>query len=94
MMKTEDCRTDKCACCCSMLTTERRFSETTAHVQNMNREIYYNASPIITSASEVVGAFEIVIDQTDIKQRHGIKKNKQMKLCRPLKFRKNKLYRC
>lgn len=68
MMNTDDCQTEKCACCASMTHNDRKFSETTAHIQNMEREIYYNATPIINSNSEVVGAFEVVVDQTDIKK--------------------------
>lgn len=66
VFKTSDCQTDNCACAKTMKTMNAESSETDAHPQDMDLDIKYMAIPITNSAGRVCGAFEVVIDQTDI----------------------------
>jgi methyl-accepting chemotaxis protein len=66
--KTSDCKTSKCACNQSMQINGAASSETDAHPGNLNLEIAYNAIPIRNKDGKAIGAFEVVSDQTAIKQ--------------------------
>ncbi|SMF28756.1 methyl-accepting chemotaxis protein [Desulfovibrio gilichinskyi] len=66
VFKTSDCQTEKCACSKAMKTMQSGYSETDAHPQNMDLEIKYIAIPLTDSTEKVCGAFEVVIDQTEI----------------------------
>jgi methyl-accepting chemotaxis protein len=64
--KTSDCNTPNCSCTRAMQTGEVQSAETDAHPQGMDLEIKYIGAPIIDSEGRTVGAFEIVIDQTEV----------------------------
>lgn len=65
--KTSDCNTENCACGQAMRDSSLRSSETDAHPNGLNLEIQYIGIPITDRDGTVVGAFEIVIDQTAVK---------------------------
>ena len=65
--KTGDCRTDKCACFKSMQNGLNANSETYAKPGTNNLEITYSAIPVRNKTGNIVGAFEVVSDQTQIK---------------------------
>ncbi|KPA16568.1 methyl-accepting chemotaxis protein [Candidatus Magnetomorum sp. HK-1] len=64
--KTSDCQTAKCACSQAMNTGNIANSQTDAHPGGKNLEIDYYGVPIVDSKGEIAGAFEIIIDQTEI----------------------------
>ncbi|MDD3313764.1 methyl-accepting chemotaxis protein [Pseudodesulfovibrio sp.] len=64
--RTSDCNTPNCACTRAMRSRALEQAETDAHPQAMDLEIKYIGSPIIDSHGKVAGAFEIVIDQTEV----------------------------
>ena len=66
--KTSDCRTPKCACTRAIQTASTASSETDAHPGTLNLDIAYSASPVKNREGKVIGALEIVTDQTAIKQ--------------------------
>jgi methyl-accepting chemotaxis protein len=66
--RTSDCRTENCACAQAMKSLNTAHSETDAHPGDLDLEIKYTANPIYDDDGRVVGAIEIVIDQTDIVQ--------------------------
>lgn len=66
--KTNDCGTDKCACRRAMNSGVGCESETLANPSsNLKLDINYFAVPIKDESGKVMGAFEIVTDQTEIK---------------------------
>ncbi|GAA0181152.1 hypothetical protein SH2C18_37240 [Clostridium sediminicola] len=65
--KTSDCMTENCACARSMEHNEKFISETDAHPNGNNLEIEYTGIPIVNKESEIIGAFEVITDQTAIK---------------------------
>lgn len=64
--KTSDCQTENCACAKTMKTLAGANSETDAHPGGLDLEINYSSSPIFDDAGNLVGAFEVVVDQTEI----------------------------
>ncbi|NLH49744.1 MAG: HAMP domain-containing protein [Myxococcales bacterium] len=66
--KTSDCRTAKCACSRAMSEKRNASSETDAHPGSLNLDIAYVGAPIADRHGNIVGALEIVTDQTAIKQ--------------------------
>ncbi|PZX15146.1 methyl-accepting chemotaxis sensory transducer with Pas/Pac sensor [Breznakibacter xylanolyticus] len=65
--KTEDCQTEKCACNRAMRSLSRVNSETVARPGNTRLDIAYSGVPIKDDKGAVVGAFEVITDQTAIK---------------------------
>ncbi len=65
--KTSDCNTENCACQQAMQRDDRATSETDAHPGGHDLEIAYTGVPIKDRNGAVIGALEIVTDQTDIK---------------------------
>ncbi len=65
--KTGHCQTENCACSRAMKTKGTIQAETDAHPADLDLEISYIGVPITDSRGKVTGAFEIVIDQTEIK---------------------------
>lgn len=63
---TDDCKTEKCACARAMESIASASSETTARPGGNELEIAYTASPITDRNGKVVGALEVVSDQTAI----------------------------
>ena len=65
--KTSDCRTERCACGQAMRSGQNAGSETDAHPAGLDLDITYNATPLRDEAGKIIGAFEVVSDQTAIK---------------------------
>ncbi len=66
--RTGDCRTQSCACAKTILTNVNQKSETVARPGNLELEIQYSAIPLRNKKGDIIGAFEVVSDQTAIKQ--------------------------
>ncbi len=65
--RTSDCRTSRCACAQAMSQGREASSDTDAHPGNLNLEIHYSGLPLRDRAGKVIGAFEVVTDQTEIR---------------------------
>jgi len=65
--KTGDCRTTNCACARAMTEGRIATSETDAHPNGMDLSISYTGVPIKDRQGKIIGALEIVTDQTAIK---------------------------
>jgi methyl-accepting chemotaxis protein len=67
--KTEDCNSEKCACQRAMTDQRMSRSQTVARPSDkLNLDIDYIGLPIKDRTGQVIGAFEVVMDQTAIKQ--------------------------
>ncbi len=66
--KTSDCQTGNCACAQSFAKGSSFTRETVAVPVDQKYDIKYSANPIKDKKGEIIGAFEIVTDQTEIKQ--------------------------
>ncbi len=66
--KTSDCQTENCACGRAMKTGQLETSETDAHPNGMDLDISYTGGPIRDAEGKIIGALEIVVNQTEIKQ--------------------------
>ncbi len=64
--KTSDCKTSNCACGMAMVSGKSESSQTDAHPGGLDLIINYNAEPIKDQKGNVIGALEIVIDQTEM----------------------------
>ncbi|MDY6967058.1 MAG: PAS domain-containing protein [Spirochaetota bacterium] len=64
--KTSDCRTDRCACAMAMKSGHLETSETDAHPGGNNLFISYTGVPVRDQNSKIIGALEIVMDQTEV----------------------------
>jgi methyl-accepting chemotaxis protein len=65
--KTSHCETKDCACFRSQKENSTITSETDAHPGGLSLEIQYTGFPIKDDDGKIIGAFEIVMDQTEIK---------------------------
>jgi methyl-accepting chemotaxis protein len=65
--KTDDCPSGDCAMARAMKRGDKFSAETIAHPGNLVLDINYNAAPIKDKKGKVIGALEIVTNQTDIK---------------------------
>ncbi|MDK2826681.1 MAG: methyl-accepting chemotaxis protein [Methanolobus sp.] len=65
--KTDDCLTGKCACARAMNSNKSETSETLAHPGEQELCIEYNGVPIRNQKGNIVGALEIVVDKTEIR---------------------------
>ncbi|MBP1908611.1 methyl-accepting chemotaxis protein [Methanolobus bombayensis] len=65
---TSDCLTDKCACARALKTGNSESSETNAHPGGKDLFIDYEGVPLKNRNGEIIGALEIVMDKTDVKQ--------------------------
>ncbi|MDA8418693.1 MAG: methyl-accepting chemotaxis protein, partial [Desulfobacteraceae bacterium] len=73
--KTADCRTDNCACSRAIRDGREAFSETDAHPQpGVDLDIAYSGVPIRDKAGKVIGALEVVTDQTAVKRAARVAK--------------------
>jgi HAMP domain-containing protein len=63
-----DCRTPRCAGGRAMTEDREVSSETDAHPEGLDLEILYSAVPLRDGAGHVVGALEVVTDQTALKR--------------------------
>ena len=66
--KTSDCRTEKCSCHRAIQDGKISSSETDAHPGSLDLEISYTGVPVRDMNGNVIGAFEVVSDQTAIKK--------------------------
>ncbi|THB67937.1 MAG: methyl-accepting chemotaxis protein [Desulfovibrio sp.] len=66
--KTGDCKTDQCACAQAMANNALASSSTDAHPMGLDLEIDYTGVPIRDAEGRITGAFEIIVDQTAMKQ--------------------------
>ena len=67
--KTTDCKTDACACHRAILKGQPASSEAVARpAHGVELDIAYDAIPIRDSSGKVIGAFEVVSNQTDVKK--------------------------
>ncbi|PUU87458.1 cache domain-containing protein, partial [Halanaerobium sp.] len=64
--KTGDCNTDNCACFRAMKENREATSETDAHPNGMDLDIKYSGTPLKNEKGEIIGALEVITDQTDI----------------------------
>ncbi|MGO9014490.1 MAG: methyl-accepting chemotaxis protein [Dissulfurispiraceae bacterium] len=65
--KTSDCKTDNCACGQAMRNVTGATRETDAHPVGLDLDIQYTATPVKDLDGNVVGALEVVVDQTTAK---------------------------
>ena len=65
--KTSDCQTAKCACAKAMSSGNNETGETDAHPGGNDLFISYNGVPMRNQAGKIIGALEIVMDQTEVK---------------------------
>jgi methyl-accepting chemotaxis protein len=65
--RTSHCKTNDCACGKAIRNQAVEKAETDAHPGSLNLDIQYIGLPVRNKSNEVAGAFEIVIDQTEIK---------------------------
>ncbi len=65
--KTADCHTSKCACGRAMQEGQKAASETDAHPRGLTLDISYTGIPIKDASNNIIGAIELVVDQTAIK---------------------------
>lgn len=63
---TSDCRTSDCACARAMQGAMNTTGQTDAHPSTGDLEIVYSASPITDRDGNIVAAFEIITDQTEV----------------------------
>ncbi|MCK5721017.1 MAG: methyl-accepting chemotaxis protein, partial [Gammaproteobacteria bacterium] len=68
LFQTSDCNTPNCACGQAMQQIHEVTSETDAHPNGLNLDISYSGSPLKDMDGNVIGAIEIVTDQTAVKQ--------------------------
>lgn len=67
--KTEDCNTENCACRKAMSTRAAAASETVARPDTgATYEIAYSGIPLRDEKQNIIGAFEVISDQTAVKQ--------------------------
>ena len=65
--KTSDCQTENCACTRAMKSGEKETSETEAHPGGADLHISYTGQPIKDLDGNTIGVFEIITDQTEVK---------------------------
>jgi PAS domain S-box-containing protein len=66
--KTLDCRTANCACARAMDSGLRESSETVARPNGQDLSIVYTGEPIKDREGQIIGALEVVVDQTEIRR--------------------------
>lgn len=67
LFKAGDCGTARCALGRCMSTGQAETSETEAHPRDLDLSIRYSGVPIRNAKGEIVGALEIIADQTALK---------------------------
>lgn len=65
---TTDCNTQACACMRAIQTNSPALSSADADIGDKHLDIDYSAAPVLDFEGNVVGAFNIIADQTQIKQ--------------------------
>ncbi|NJK85002.1 MAG: PAS domain-containing protein [Bacteroidales bacterium] len=74
--KTSDCHTDKCACSKAIKSGNKADSEAVSHLKGNNIDIFYSGIPLKDEQGKIIGAFEIVTDQTAIKNAFRLSQKK------------------
>ncbi len=72
--KTNDCRTNKCACNIAMSQGHEAISETQANPGIHKMDVKYIGLPIKNKDGFIIGAFEVITDLTTIKQAERLAK--------------------
>ncbi len=67
LCRTSDCNTENCACIQAMAQNQKVVRETEAHPNGRNMEITYTGIPIKDENQQMIGALELITDQTEIK---------------------------
>ncbi|MFI3158427.1 MAG: methyl-accepting chemotaxis protein [Methylococcaceae bacterium] len=70
--KTEDCHTSKCACDRAMKSGVVNDSQTVARPGQLELDIKYIGMPVKNRQGDIIGAFEVIIDQTEIKKAQRV----------------------
>jgi methyl-accepting chemotaxis protein len=65
--KTHDCHTENCACQKAMKNGTKAKSETISNIGNMKLDVSYYGTPVKNTEGKIIGAFEVITDQTEIK---------------------------
>ena len=68
VFRTSDCQTERCACARAMRSLQKEVSQTDAHPGGQDLEIEYYGLPLCDQNGNAVGAFELIVDQTEIKK--------------------------
>jgi methyl-accepting chemotaxis protein len=85
LIKTDDCRTANCACAQAMNTGQKVFHETAIQsCNNRSMEIDYFGMPLKSPDGSIVGAFEYIIDQTDMRRSKNYQESEVNKLSETL----------
>ena len=66
--RMDDCRTPRCACARAMAQGGEVSSETEAHPEGLDLHVLYSAVPLRDGNGRVVGAFEVITDQTLVRR--------------------------
>ena len=66
--KTSDCQTANCACSRAIGSGKAEQSETDAHPGGKDLFITYSAVPVKDQGGKIIGALEVVMDQTGVKK--------------------------
>ena len=66
--KTSDCQTGNCACARAMSSGNNEAGETDAHPGGNDLSISYTGVPLRNRDGEIIGALEIVMDQTETRK--------------------------
>ncbi len=69
-LKTDDCHSGACACLKAMKNGNPMESTTIARPMEQNIDIQYIGTPIRNRRGEIIGAFEVAMDQTEITRTH------------------------
>lgn len=64
---TDDCNTENCACMKAMSLNEMTVRESVAHLNEKDLEISYTGIPMTGENGEIIGALELFVDQTEVK---------------------------
>jgi len=64
--KTDHCQTENCACRRAMSDNKKVVRETTAHPNGYELEISYTGIPLLDENQKIIGAVELIVDQTEI----------------------------
>ncbi len=73
--KTGDCKTDKCSCYQAMSRDQSATSETQCKpMAGVELDISYTGVPVRDEAGKVIGALEVVMDQTEVKKASRLAK--------------------
>ncbi|WP_290623210.1 MULTISPECIES: methyl-accepting chemotaxis protein [unclassified Archaeoglobus] len=69
LFRTENCRTEKCACARAMSEKEAISAETIARPGGKEIPIMYVGTPLVDDSGKVTGCVEYVVDLTEIKEK-------------------------